>query len=252
MVRTLFLSLALCALVARSLSRLDTLDTLGLMDNRLTASSVPTIVMNLTNSLVNLDLSINDLHGAGAAALARYFQLPTSLEYLDIHSCLLTDDDLRPICIALSNDDHCLKTWNISHNKISVSGMQALCDYFTCRDMAGEFKCRIQHLDISWNELQYHGCLAFANALATWGSACTLQRVDVTANSITDEGAQRIGASLLKNKSMVELNLCQNGLGGKSCFVLARVRSNGIPLRSWRSFCGRRRCGITRVCVDWI
>ena len=65
------------------LGKLDSLDTLKLGDNRLTSSSVPTIITHLTTQLLHLDLSQNELHGAAAVALAQYFLHPTSLIYLN-------------------------------------------------------------------------------------------------------------------------------------------------------------------------
>jgi hypothetical protein len=68
--------------LGEALLGLNILRRLNLMDNRL-RSSVPTIVKNLTcTCLISLDLSMNNLHGAGATAIAHYFQQTNVMQTL--------------------------------------------------------------------------------------------------------------------------------------------------------------------------
>lgn len=51
----------------------------------------------------------------------------------------------------------------------------------------------------------------------------TLTSLDLSANSLRDSGGQRIAACLLQNKSLQEIFLSLNNIGGKSCFIFSKV-----------------------------
>lgn len=190
--------------------------SIGLRNNRLTNISVPTIVNNVSRTLVCLDLSQNDLHGHGSHALASFFIDPTSLEYLDISSCKLKCNDICLICSALVDHENCLTSFFVAGNNIdSTVAVSSLAD------LVAHPSCSLTDLDLSYNKLSVVAGGIFAVAV---GDNNTLVTLNVSANCLSDIGAQSIATSLLKNKSLENVIVTHNAIGGKACFVFARVR----------------------------
>ena len=206
--------------------KLDTLTKLCLTDNRLTSSSLPTILSNLGNCLLHLDLSQNDMHGHGSMALSYYFSKPTNLRNLNISASNLFDEDLRSICTSLMSERHKLEVFNLSHNKLTGKGMIIMGEYVTCETKTnGEQICTLTDLDLSWNELQVHGATYLAQAISVSGLKCVIKKLNLAANGLTDEGGQQIAASCMENTSLTNIDMAQNGLTGRTCFVFVRVSS---------------------------
>lgn len=210
------------------LGNLVAVNSLKLRDNRLTSLSVPTIVTNLSCQLIHLDLSQNELHGAAAVALSQYFLQPTCLMHLNTSTCMLTDEDIRSISYSLANPEsttehHCLKTWNLAHNRMTHVGMVGLCEYLTAKDLNGSYVCTLTELDLSWNSLQLAGAQTISNALRNVGDKCKLSNLYLSANGLTDSGAQLIGSMMIHVGSLSDVNLTQNSIGGRACFVFARA-----------------------------
>ena len=112
--------LVLCVL---SLESIRHLDCLGLSDNRLTALSLPTIIVNISYStLLALDLSFNVMHQEGVLALASFFKAKTVLQDLDISNCGITCSDTKTLCTVLSLYTNHLEELRMSCNHIAEDG----------------------------------------------------------------------------------------------------------------------------------
>lgn len=99
------------------------LDCLGLSDNRLTATSLPTIIENISYStLLALDLSFNTMHETGIKALASYFKAKTVLQDLDLSNCGITCSDVKVLFTVLGMYGNKLEEIRFSCNSIAEDG----------------------------------------------------------------------------------------------------------------------------------
>ena len=166
-----------------------------------------------------MDLSQNDMHGHGSMALSYFFSKPTNLKHLNLSATNVFDDDLRCICSSLMSEDHRLEEFNLSHNKLTGKSMIIMGEYITCSTKS----CTLTNLNLSWNELQVQGATYLAQAISASGLKCVIKKLNLAANGLTDEGGQQIAASCMKNKSLLDVDMAQNGLTGRTCFVFVRV-----------------------------
>ena len=106
-----------------SLSEIKHLDCLDLSDNRLSATSLPTIIENISYStLIALDLSFNSMHGTGMQALAGYFKAKTVLQDVDLSNCGLVCSDIKMLCTVLSMYSNHVEELRLSCNQIGEEG----------------------------------------------------------------------------------------------------------------------------------
>eukprot|EP00981_Chlorochromonas_danica_P013117 scaffold5887_cov173-Ochromonas_danica.AAC.1 len=153
---------------------LDRLESLGLSDNRLTATSLETIIRNASpTSLVNLDLSFNGMHDQG--------------------------------------------------NKIRGEGAAELCSYLSSS------MCKLISLDLSWNTIGDNGALEFGQSLAEKNR--TLLVLNLAANAINDYGGQRFMDSIAFHPIIQEINLAQNNISDRTCFVVSQVLSHHTSMK---------------------
>ncbi len=110
--------------LGKCLLELTHLQSIGLSDNRLTYISLPTIIQNLCpSSVMNVDLSFNNMHDHGAKAIANHFRNQTNqLRYLDLCNCSLKCEDVKIICSNLKVFPNMLEELHISGNQIAVDG----------------------------------------------------------------------------------------------------------------------------------
>ena len=119
----LYLLLLLLLVLFCSLSEIKHLDCLDLSDNRLSATSLPTIIENISYStLIALDLSFNSMHGTGMQALAGYFKAKTVLQDVDLSNCGLMCSDIKMLCTVLSMYSNHVEELRLSCNQIGEEG----------------------------------------------------------------------------------------------------------------------------------
>jgi Ran GTPase-activating protein (RanGAP) involved in mRNA processing and transport len=114
---------------------LDRLQSLGLTDNRLSSTSLPTIIGNLHYQTVqDLDLSFNFVHDQGAKALANHFRYTGNvLRYLDLCNCQLKSSDIKILCDILKVHTNNLEELYLAGNLINEDGSADLCIYLSSR-----------------------------------------------------------------------------------------------------------------------
>lgn len=110
--------------LGKCLSTLDRLESLGLSDNRLTANSIPTIMENLhPESLLDLDLSFNDLHDKAMKSVANHFRFNDNvLRYMDLSNSGLKCVDVKVLCNNLKVFPNGLEEMYLAGNKIAGEG----------------------------------------------------------------------------------------------------------------------------------
>jgi len=110
--------------LGKCLLELTRLQSIGLSDNRLTFVSLPTIIQNLCpTSVMDVDLSFNNMHDHGAKTIANHFRHQNNqLRYLDLCNCSLKCDDIKAICNNLKVFPNVLEELHIAGNQIAVDG----------------------------------------------------------------------------------------------------------------------------------
>jgi hypothetical protein len=84
-------------------------------------------------------------------------------------------------------------------------------------------------LDMSWNAIGDIGAMEFAKALTQ--SNRTLVKLNLAANAINDHGGQRFMDSILFHHILEEVNLSQNSVSSRTCFVASQVLQNHPSMR---------------------
>mmetsp|Transcript_9077 Transcript_9077/g.26753 ORF Transcript_9077/g.26753 Transcript_9077/m.26753 type:complete len:699 (+) Transcript_9077:95-2191(+) len=85
-------------------------------------------------------------------------------------------------------------------------------------------------LDMNRNAISAIGAYALGSSVAV---NTTLKELNLRANMLEDEGAQRL-ATALRSRSLLKLDLCDNGIGDPGCTAIAKaLRGNG-PLAELR------------------
>ena len=113
------------------------------------------------------------------------------------------------ICILLTNKQIKLKFTSINLNVYKKS-------FNTI--MFGLKQNIIIHLKINDGEIRYEEATLLANALE---KNTTLERLDLYANNIGDEGAKALASALEKNTTLVLLELAKNNIGDEGAKALA-------------------------------
>eukprot|EP01039_Chlorochromonas_danica_P011301 gene11301-12608_t len=211
--------------LGKCLAGLDRLESLGLSDNRLTATSLETIIRNASpTSLVNLDLSFNGMHDQGAKAIAQHFRHRGNvLRYLDLSNCSLECSDISIMCSSLKVYNNMIEELYLSGNKIRGEGAAELCSYLSSS------MCKLISLDLSWNTIGDNGALEFGQSLAEKNR--TLLVLNLAANAINDYGGQRFMDSIAFHPIIQEINLAQNNISDRTCFVVSQVLSHHTSMK---------------------
>jgi len=190
------------------------LECLGISDNRLTKRSLPVIIRHMSfATLLALDLSLNDMHEDGIHALASFFKARTVVEDLDLSSCGITCADTKDLFSVLASHPNRLQEVRISGNEIAAEGTEYICRFLTSPN------CRLELLDLSWNHVGEQGAVTIAAALPGNNSLLLL---NLASNGLGDNGGQRIMHSM-RYHGMQKLNLSQNDLSHRTCFVAAQT-----------------------------
>lgn len=215
--------------LAKCLGNLEhSLEAIGLSDNRLTSISLPAIIASLQPStLLDLDLSFNNLHDHGMKALALHFAKVTAtaqhaMRFLDLCNCHLTDKDLALLCGNLKVYSNHLEELLLAGNIITGNGAAELCQYLSSRT------CKLVVLDVSWNSVSEAGGIEFSNAMTVNKS---LTRLNIASNGLGDHAGQRLIDSLKFHPAIEEVVLAQNGLKDCTAFVVAQVVKGHPSLR---------------------
>ena len=238
--------------VTGGLEKNRTLRVLNLCSNSLAASAARVLIPALPQTrLVRLDLSRNAIGDKGAIALAEVLVFCKGLYHLDLsengigevgafdladaiktgHSGLTTlimagnnvgTKGFASFMLGLKGDLR-LQTLSLARNNVRVEDPADISDFLA-------HNRTLTRLDVSKNTLANEGAIGIAACLATATSA--LVHVDLSSNRIKDDGGVAVAEALSKNSTALTVNLRNNILRNGTGDALARVMETNKTIQS--------------------
>ena len=175
--------------------------------------------LKTNTTLIELDVSWNNITCKGASVIAEAIQVNTALQKLNISSNEISDDG----AIAFSK---CLKTnttlieLNMSRNNITCKGASVIAE-------AIQVNTALQKLNISSNEISDDGAIAFSECLKT---NTTLIELDVSWNNITCKGASVIAEAIQVNTALQKLNISSNEISDDGAIAFSECLKTNTTL----------------------
>ena len=191
--------------------------------------------------LRKLNLSHHDIDDSGVGALVEALRTGRcALQHLNLADTAFTAVGLTELCSALASEPNVLKVLDLSDAVWVDEQREQVQVGVALRTALGSPHCHLTDLAVRGDELGDAGVKVVAVAL---GATRLLQRLDLSDNQITAEGAASLAAALGAQPAgaaagaeavsqLQELRLLGNaiGSGGATAFAQA-LRSGGCPLR---------------------
>uniref|UniRef100_A0A8C5A4K8 NACHT domain-containing protein n=1 Tax=Gadus morhua TaxID=8049 RepID=A0A8C5A4K8_GADMO len=198
-------------------------------------------VLSQNSSLIELDLSTNDLQDSGVKLIS--VGLENSRPYLCIFvascihnvrvfcisykcrlsACLVTKDGCEALASALSSNSSSLRELDLSTNDLQDSGVKLLSGGLRSPN------CTLKTLKMNGCLLTERCCEALASALSTKSSS--LRVLDLSSNDLQDSGVKLLSAGLERpDCTLVTLRLKNCSLSEICCEALASVLSSNSSL----------------------
>ena len=196
--------------LVKSLQKSLSLVHLDISSNELTPEGSEQILELLENhlSITSIDMSShqglhrNRLAAAGSAAVGRLLQNNSILYMLNIAGTGIGAAGLDSITSGLKNNTS-LGVLNLSNNLLGGKALERLAD--TLADT------NLHELNISWNKIGNEGCEHLGLLISGGcGGYCTLTKLDISGNEITEAGISKLFAALRVNSTLQQLNLKRN------------------------------------------
>ena len=112
------------------------------------------------------------------------------------------------------------------------SSLPLVCELWTwCARFEGQWRVRVQSLDLSWNEVRGEGAAAVAELVRENNF---LKRLVLASNGLSDDGAAALGRSLAANAGLRELDLSSNRIGLRGAAPLAKALQQNEALETLR------------------
>ncbi|XP_062387142.1 NACHT, LRR and PYD domains-containing protein 12-like [Sardina pilchardus] len=202
------------------------LQTLRLAECKLSEKSCEIVaaVLHSPNSLIELDLSHNDLGDSGVQLLSKGLSSPhCKLQTLRFLGCKLTEKSCGILAVALQLPNSPIEL-HLSLNDLQNSGVQLLSKGLSSP------QCKLQTLSLAGCNLTDKSCEIVASVLQSPNS---LQQLDLSDNNLRDSGAQLLSKGLSRSNCKIHtlrLSDClisENGYG----FLALAVTSNSSHLK---------------------
>ncbi|XP_068505722.1 NACHT, LRR and PYD domains-containing protein 3-like isoform X3 [Syngnathus scovelli] len=176
-------------------------------------------VLSSSRTLRELDLSFSDFDDGGLEVLAAGLAKPQcTLQVLRLGGCDLS----KKSCEALASVLSTLRELDLSCNNLGDDGLEALATGLA------KPQCTLQVLGLMGCKLSKKSCEALASVLS---SPCSLRKLDLTWNDLSDERLEALVAGLAKPQCTLQvLKLGNCKLSEKSGEVLASVLSSSRTL----------------------
>ena len=199
--------------------------------------------LNNNNTLQQLDMSHNQVSGIGIISITKALQTNITIQLLDVSYNNISDDGAIVIGETLVKiENPKLRKLNLSYNNISIKGIVALSDCF-------KRKNTLQELIVSWrnckgllilniNNINKFSGMHFGDPGAILVSAFLLQKkdiiqiLDLSINTISDDGAVAISEYLKYNGMLQELNLSHNEITSEGTTEILNSIHSDSPLHS--------------------
>jgi len=183
--------------------------------------------------LTNLDLSYNNLAGRGCAALAEALgglnagtrergEPNTRIRELSLRGNNMGDVGARALNENISERNAIAKI-DLSDNGIGEAGGENL-------GLLLSNAKKLKQADFSWNAVGIRGTEKIAEALRS--SECTVVRLNLAWNGMTDAGAEYMSGALAANTTMQFLDLSSNRIGFPGATAIAKGIEENQTLRS--------------------
>ncbi|KAH3761841.1 NOD3 protein [Pelomyxa schiedti] len=179
-------------------------------------------ILAMEGSLTHLCINNNSIRDSGVKAISNALRMNKTLRKLYLQGNFITDSGAECLFQALKNCN--LQVLNISHNKISSSGIGTLCECL-------KGNVPLTYLDISGNSLATQGAKALASALIC---NCSLEYLNLGGNNLGDEGAGHILISLQPNTRLRSLTLSHNNTTDGCAILLSELLLHNCTLTCLR------------------
>ncbi|XP_076135084.1 NACHT, LRR and PYD domains-containing protein 12-like [Alosa pseudoharengus] len=204
-------------------------------------------VLQSPNSLIELDLSHNDLGDSGVQLLSKGLDNILSIDPLLLAECKLLEKYCGIVATVLQSPNSMIEL-DLSHNYLGDSGVQLLskglssphCKLQTLRVMLADCKltdklCKIVTsvlqspnslllLDLSGNDLGDSGTQLLSEGLSS--SNCILQTLRLADCKLAEKSCEIVASILQLPNSLLQLDLSDNGLGDSGVQLLSKGLSS--------------------------
>ncbi|XP_078518912.1 ribonuclease inhibitor-like [Lissotriton helveticus] len=196
--------------------------------------------LRTNRSLLDLDLSDNDLDDAGVSLLCDALKHPdTQLQNINLYMCVMPNDPCAALAAAL-HFNHYLLELELSNNYVGDADASLICDTLKhpntrlqkihlglcamlkapCAALAAALRTNhfLLDLDLSNNDLGDAGATLFWEALKHPDTR--LQKINLSDCWITSASCAAQAAFLSSNRSLLDLDLSENKLGDAGATLL--------------------------------
>ncbi|XP_065919171.1 protein NLRC5-like isoform X2 [Dysidea avara] len=195
--------------------------------------------LQVSNVLQKLNISNNNISDDGMLAITNWLKNTATLQVLNVSSNLITNTGTREFDDVKSM----LQNLDISSNTIGDDGMLAISRWLRNNTTlqvlnvsnniitsAGTKELEIiynvlQKLDISNNRLSDDGALDISNCL---NHNSSLSDLNISLNEITDEGAIQIAKAVKSNSSLLQLDISKNCIGIDGLMSIIEVSNSSL------------------------
>jgi len=214
-------------LFAQSFASLPVVRVLNIADNRLTDVSLGPLMQAVRQSrtLEELNLSDNQIGPVCAETLATYMSSPScSIVYLKLSKLKLTDATVMKLTGAMTANAR-LQELDLSSNLLGQEETLVFMhpDRVTGGESIGKLVrnaavSALTTLKLQWNFIRGIGAMDLCDSLRSKNSSVT--HLDLSFNSIGNDGGAVLGSALLENKVLKELHVASNNITAEVCFAL--------------------------------
>lgn len=185
---------------------------------------LPAFILSLEGNLVlqRLNLEGNQMGRDCGAAITYLIQFNATIQELYLGCNLLPDESGREIANALKCNTS-LRTLSLHTNFLDVGSAM------TFANVLGEKSCQLESLDLSQNSIQDDGATSLALALH---SNASLKALMLSETKLTKQSCDFLATALAINRTLERLNLADNNIGNQGCAGLAEVLKINTSLKS--------------------
>ena len=170
--------------------------------------------------LRDINICADDITDEGVKHLAEALTNNNcKLNSLNLHPNLITDEGVKHLAEALTNNNCKLNSLDLSNNNITDEGVKHLAKALTNNN------CKLNSLDLVRNNITDEGVKHLAEALTN--SNCKLNSLNLFLNNITDEGVKHLAKALKNNNCKLNsLDLARNNITDEGVKHLAEALTN--------------------------